>query len=107
MIYFSVPGPLKVTPIYSEKVEGLEAKFHCVSTAQPPFPSKEFTWTKNNRLTIISNDRISVFQNGTLRIKKVEPSDNGTYACSSSLQGLDYREKFHLRVFSKLSYLLN
>ena len=111
MINFSVPGQLKVSPKYSQKVEEHEARFHCVSFAVPPFPSKDFKWTKNNKLTIISNDRISVFPNGTLRIKKVQPSDNGTYACSStmtssSLQRLDYKDSFNLRVLSKLSYLL-
>lgn len=104
-----VPGQLKVSPKYLEKVEEHEARFHCVSFAVPPFPSKDFKWTKDNKLTIISNDRISVFPNGTLRIKKVQPSDNGTYACSStmtssSLQRLDYKDSFNLRVLKYLKF---
>ena len=111
-ISFSVPGPLKVTPKYVERVERQDASFKCVSTAVPPFPSRDFKWTKNSKTSIVSDSRISVSPDGTLSFKGLQALDNGTYSCSitmisSSLRRLDFKDNFDLKVFRKLSCLLN
>lgn len=84
-----------VRPENTTAVEGLEIMLSCVAEGDP---KPTIQWDKNSRMNNLNDDRFVTFTNGSLYIREVYMSDEGSYGCTAGNSGGLKREELYLTV---------
>uniref|UniRef100_A0A671YQ68 Neural cell adhesion molecule L1 n=1 Tax=Sparus aurata TaxID=8175 RepID=A0A671YQ68_SPAAU len=76
--------------------EGGSVKLHCEVFGSP---RPHIAWEGEDRLTLLSDPRVSLLTNGTLEVSDVSHDDSGSYTCSVKHNNISITA--HLEVFNR------
>lgn len=95
MLFYAVAPKFIVRPENTTAVEGLEIMLSCVAEGDP---KPTIQWDKNSRMNNLNDDRFVTYPNGSLYIREVYMSDEGSYGCTAGNSGGLKREELYLTV---------
>ncbi|KAM7410733.1 hypothetical protein PAMA_020938 [Pampus argenteus] len=76
--------------------EGRQTELHCTSFGSP---QPHVTWEGEDMVPLLSDPRISLLTNGTLKLSNVSHGDGGVYTCS--VENTNISITAHLQVFNR------
>ncbi|XP_047136896.1 uncharacterized protein LOC100201272 isoform X1 [Hydra vulgaris] len=92
-------------PSNQKVLYGNSMYFDCISQGYPEPKVSWFLMNGDTNSAVVSDDRINIFQNGTLFIKSVSIVDEGNYTCKSSSPRLEATVFATLDVYVTQSFI--
>ncbi|XP_050404298.1 inactive tyrosine-protein kinase 7 isoform X1 [Patella vulgata] len=105
-VIVSLPATIRRSPRYKEVQEGQSAEFSCLVEGSP-YPVMSVYWKKDMNYISMNSARHSIDpMAGILRIRDVQMSDAGNYACVANTTGHPIAEsnRAYLKVFKTLKF---